>query len=53
MNYRQIEQSKEIRLWLEHIVIPGIVVAGLLLSNKQLRNKIAGIFRGENYEMQL
>ena len=39
MNYRQRETSREIRLWIGQIVIPGVMLATTLLANPEIRSK--------------
>lgn len=47
MNYRKVEAAREVRLWIEHVVFPTIIVAGIALSNPAVREKIKGIFKRE------
>lgn len=37
MTYKQIEASREARLWLGQVIIPALTGAGLLLSNPTIR----------------
>ena len=41
MTYKQIETSREIRLWVVQIVTPIAIGVGIALSNPTVRNKIA------------
>lgn len=47
MNYRKVEAAREVRLWIEHVIFPTIIVAGIALSNPAVREKIKGIFKRE------
>jgi hypothetical protein len=40
MTYKQIETSREIRLWLGQIIIPAAGVAVAILSIPEVRHKI-------------
>lgn len=40
MTYRQIETSREVRLWLGQIIIPAASVAVAILSIPEVRHKI-------------
>lgn len=44
MTYTQIEAAREIRLWLEHVIIPVTVTAIVVAANPKLKNKICGLF---------
>lgn len=37
MTYKQIETSREIRLWVTQIIIPAAIVTGLYFSDPQNR----------------
>ena len=39
MTYKQRETSREIRLWIGQVIVPGVVLATTVLSNPELRNK--------------
>lgn len=41
MTHKQIEASREARLWIKDVLIPLISVAGLVLLNKDVRKGIA------------
>lgn len=41
MTHKQIEASREARLWIKNVLIPLISVAGLVLLNKDVRKGIA------------
>lgn len=41
MTYKQIEASREARLWIKDILIPLASVAGLMLLNENIRKGIA------------
>ena len=40
MTYKQIETSRETRLWLGQIIIPACTLAVTVLANRDLRNAI-------------
>lgn len=40
MTYKQIEASREARLWLGQVIIPAATAAAVILSNKEARDKI-------------
>lgn len=40
MNYRQIETSREIRLWIGQIIVPAASVTLAVLSIPEVRQKI-------------
>lgn len=37
MTYKQIEQSREVRLWIGQVIVPAIGVAAAILSNPDVR----------------
>lgn len=42
MTYRQIETSREVRLWITQIVVPAVATVGTVLyMNPELRHKLA------------
>lgn len=49
MTYRQIEASRELRLWIGQVIIPAISVTAVALANPGIRNaakeKLNGIKR--------
>lgn len=40
MTYRQIEQARETRLWLTHVVAPTALVVLTVVSNEKVMNAI-------------
>ena len=38
MNYRQIETSREIRLWMRDIIVPAAIGGAVIFSNPDARN---------------
>lgn len=46
MRYRKIEAFRELRLWIERIVFPALVVSGVLIFNPNIRNKVKSVFKG-------
>lgn len=55
MTYKQLETSREIRLWITQIIVPTAIAAGLYFSVPENRdkakrtfNKIANKFRRKN-----
>ena len=41
MTYKQIETSREMRLWIGQIIIPAASVAVAILSNPEVRHAIS------------
>lgn len=41
MTYKQIEASRELRLWIGQIIIPAISVSAILLANPDIRRVAA------------
>lgn len=41
MTYKQIEGSREVRLWIGQIIVPAITVAGSTLAIPEVRQAIA------------
>jgi len=39
MTYKQIEASRELRLWIGQVIIPAIGVSAALLSNPEIRRR--------------
>lgn len=40
MTYKQIEASREARLWIGQVIVPAVVGAAMILSNPQARQVI-------------
>ena len=40
MTYRQIETSREIRLWIKEIIVPSVIVGAGLLSIPEVRKPL-------------
>lgn len=40
MTYKQIEASREARLWIGQIIVPTVIGVGMILSNPQARQAI-------------
>lgn len=38
MTYKQIEASRELRLWIGQVIVPAISVAAIVLTNPDARN---------------
>lgn len=45
MTYKQIEQSREIRLWLTQIIAPVALVTTAVVANPEARQSIGDKFR--------
>ena len=41
MTYKQIEASREMRLWIGQVIVPAAVVAVAIASNPQTRNYVS------------
>ena len=41
MTYKQIEASREMRLWIGQVIVPAAVAAVTIASNPQTRNYIS------------
>ena len=44
MTYKQIEASREIRLWIGQIVVPAAAATALVLSNPGVRQSLSNLF---------
>lgn len=44
MNYRRIETAREVRLWIERIIFPTLVITGAVIINPKLRDRVKKIF---------
>lgn len=49
MTYKQIEASREFRLWLGQIIIPACGVAAMIMSNPEARRTVANKFENVKY----
>lgn len=45
MTRRQIEASREARLWIGQVIIPAAIAAGYIASKPELRDKITTKFK--------
>ena len=45
MTYRQIEASREARLWIGQVIIPAAVAVGYIMSKPELRDKVTTKFK--------
>lgn len=41
MTYKQIEASREVRLWIGQIIVPAITTAGMLMAVPEVRQAIS------------
>lgn len=53
MTYRQIEASREVRLWIGQVIIPAAIAAGYVMSKPELRDKIATKFKEVKHNIGL
>lgn len=44
MNYRRIETAREVRLWIERVIFPTLVITGAVIINPKLRDRVKKIF---------
>lgn len=42
MTYKQIEASREARLWVSQIIVPAVIGGVLLMNNEKVRDSVAG-----------
>lgn len=42
MTYKQIEASREIRLWIGQVIVPAITMGTIAMSNPNVRNYVSG-----------
>lgn len=40
MTYKQIEGSREVRLWIGQVIVPAIGTAAIVLSNPDVKNQL-------------
>ena len=40
MTYKQIETSREARLWIGQVIIPAVGVVGMIFANPEIRAKV-------------
>lgn len=40
MTYKQIEASREVRLWIGQVIVPAIGVAAVAMSNPEVRKAV-------------
>lgn len=53
MTYKQIEASREVRLWIGQVIVPAITIGtGIVLASPQLRHAIAEKFKDMKYSVQ-
>jgi len=47
MTYKQIEASRELRLWIGQIIVPAVTIgAGIILANPELKRSVSTKFNG-------
>jgi hypothetical protein len=53
MTYKQIEQAREVRLWIGQIIVPAVTtVATIMYMNPELRYKAKTKFEDIKYEIK-
>ncbi len=52
MTYKQIEASRELRLWIGQVIVPAISVSAVLLANPDLRRAAAEKFESMKQKFQ-
>lgn len=41
MTYKQIEASREVRLWIGQVIVPGVMLLGSALAIPEVRDAVA------------
>lgn len=41
MTYKQIEASRELRLWIGQVIVPAVSAATIVLANPNVRNVVS------------
>lgn len=44
LKHKHIEASREVRLWLGQVIIPGVVAFGVAMSNPQFKETVTSKF---------
>lgn len=52
MTYKQIEASREARLWIGQVIVPAIGVSAALLSNPHIRDAASEKFNNIKQKLQ-
>ncbi len=52
MTHRQVETSREARLWIGQVIVPGITVAASLMSIPEVRRAVCWKAREVKYSVQ-
>lgn len=52
MTYKQIEASRELRLWIGQVIVPAIGVSAALLSNPEIRKRVSEKLEGVKAKFQ-
>ena len=40
MTYKQIEASREVRLWIGQVIVPALAVGAMVMANPETRDKV-------------
>jgi hypothetical protein len=40
MTYKQIEASREVRLWIGQVIVPALAVGAMVMSKPEIRDKV-------------
>ena len=52
MTYKQIEASREMRLWIGQVIVPAAAAAIAIASNQQTRNYVSEKYRNAKSRMR-
>ena len=52
MTYKQIEASRELRLWIGQVIVPAITVSAVVLANPDVRRAAAEKFESVKQKIQ-
>lgn len=52
MTYKQIEASREVRLWIGQVFIPAAVVVAGAMSNPEIRHKVSTKFNSVKHSVK-
>lgn len=52
MTYKQIEASREMRLWIGQVIVPAAAAAVAIASNPQARNYVSEKYRNAKHYIQ-
>ncbi len=52
MTYKQIEASREARLWICNVIVPAVTIIGTMVAIPEVRKKLSNTYNNIKYSIK-